>query len=45
MNKMNLNDGWHAHSIDETLKIIDVDADGLDASEVIERRTQYGTNT
>ena len=45
MNKMNLNDGWHAHSIDETLKIIDVDADGLDASEVIERRTQYGSNT
>ena len=45
MNKMNLNDGWHAHSIDETLKIIDVDADGLEASEVIERRTQYGSNT
>jgi magnesium-transporting ATPase (P-type) len=45
MNKMNLNDGWHAHSIDETLKIIDVDADGLNASEVIERRTQYGSNT
>jgi len=42
---MNLNDGWHAHSIDETLKIIDVDADGLEASEVIERRTQYGSNT
>ena len=44
MNKMNLNDGWHAHSIDETLKILDVDVEGLSSSEVAIRQSQYGKN-
>jgi magnesium-transporting ATPase (P-type) len=44
MNAQNLNDGWHAHSVDATLKMLDVDADGLDVSEVLKRRNQYGSN-
>ena len=44
MNTQNLNEEWHARSVDATLKILDVDADGLDASEVLRRRAQYGSN-
>lgn len=44
MNSKNLNEGWHIHAIDATLKILDVDANGLNASEVLKRRSQYGSN-
>ncbi len=36
--------GWHAHSIDQTLKLLEVDAEGLSASEVANRQSQYGKN-
>lgn len=35
---------WHAHSVDATLKMLDVDAEGLNAAEVLKRRAQYGRN-
>jgi magnesium-transporting ATPase (P-type) len=35
---------WHAHSVDATLKMLDVDAEGLNAAEVLKRRAQYGSN-
>jgi magnesium-transporting ATPase (P-type) len=44
MNKPHLNKSWHAHSLDATLKILDVDADGLSTSEVTKRQAQYGKN-
>ncbi len=36
--------GWHAHSIDQTLKLLEVDIDGLSASEVANKQSQYGKN-
>ena len=44
MNSQNLSEGWHTHSVDATLKMLDVDANGLNASEVLKRRSQYGSN-
>jgi magnesium-transporting ATPase (P-type) len=44
MNMQNLNKGWHAHSVDATLKMLDTDPEGINASEVLKRRTQYGSN-
>lgn len=44
MKTPNLNDEWHARSVDVTLEMLDVDAQGLNAAEVLKRRTQYGSN-
>ena len=44
MDKSTRSSSWHTHSVDATLKMLDADAEGLNAAEVLKRRTQYGSN-
>jgi magnesium-transporting ATPase (P-type) len=44
MNKPHLNNRWHDRSVDATLKILDVDVEGLSTFEVKKRQSQYGMN-
>jgi P-type E1-E2 ATPase len=44
MNKPHLNNRWHERSVDATLKILDVNVEGLSTSEVKKRQAQYGKN-
>ena len=44
MDKSSRSSSWHAHSVDAALEMLDVDAQGLNAAEVLKRRTQYGSN-
>lgn len=44
MHKSSSSSSWHAHSVDAILKMLDADAEGLNAAEVLKRRTQYGSN-
>ena len=44
MHKSSSSSSWHAHSVDATLMMLDAYAEGLNAAEVLKRRTQYGSN-